>query len=362
MFVRLSLSLCVLIGIFCCANNSYQLPVMLDPGIFDLSLATINCNSLNMSNSTGTVQKRKIYGIVKLRTDIILLSDLRLSNRNLTNNIDDLKKKFRVNPYRSYNFLYHSSKNKRGVGMLINSNLDFSELARVGDLEENFLVIKATIQGKTYILCSIYGPNAHCPAFFIDLYNAINHQGDYPIIMGGDWNCTLSAAPIDINLDCQNMRELPNIRHSRYLEQFCEDLGLQDPFRSLHPVHKDFSYTPFGTVRNNKSRLDFFLISNALVGGVQSCEIEPNAQSKLFDHKAVILSFIKEKMIIRAPRIFNSILNDPDIDIVVWCAAVECYITHFNVNQLDPGDQEEALLMVGNVKNSLRSAGQDEKY
>ena len=335
---------------------------MSDIGIFNLSLATVNCNSLNMSNSTGVMQKRKIYGITKLRADIILLSDLRLSNRNLTNNIEELKKNFRVNPYRSYNFLYHSSKNKRGVGMLINCNLNFSEIARIGDTEENFLAIKASIQGIVYIICSIYGPNLHCPEFFIDLYNAINQLGDHPVILGGDWNCTFSASNVDNNLDCLNMRDIPNIRHSRYLEQFCADLGLQDPFRILHPVRRDFSYTPFGTVRNNKSRLDFFLISDTMVGGVQSCEIEPHTQSKLFDHKAVTLSFVKEKKIIRAPRIFNNILNDPDIDIVVWAASAECYITHFNLNQLDPGDQDTALLMVGSVKNFLRSAGPAEKY
>ena len=349
----------ILINLFLCF---YFASMSSDIGISNISLASVNCNSLNMSNSTCSIQKRKIYGITKLRADIIFLSDIRLSNRNLTNNIDELKKTFRVNPYRSYQFLHHSTKNKRGVGFLINSNLDFSELDRIGDPEENFLAIRVSIKGIVYILCSIYGPNSHCPEFFIQLYNAINQLGRHPIIIAGDWNCTLSSSNIDVNLDYQNMRELPNLRHSRYLNQFCEDLSLQDPYRTLHPVSQEFTYTPFGTQRLNRSRIDFFLISSTMLGEVQSCEIEPHPQSKLFDHKAVILSFIRVSNCIRAPRIFNTIMSDPDLDIVVWAASAECYITHFAANLLDPGDQDEALSIVGRVKQLLRLAGPSEKY
>ena len=328
----------------------------------NLTFATVNCNSLNMSNSAGSIQKRKIFGITKLRSDIIFLSDLRLSNRNLTNNIDELKKTFRVNPYGSYNFLHHSTSNKRGVGLLIKSNLDFSELQRVVDTDENLLAVKVSVQGNILILCSIYGPNSHNPAFFITMFNAINQLGNFPTIIAGDWNCTYSAANIDVNLDCYNMQDLPNRRHSGYLEQFCEDLGLQDPFRALNPVRRDYTYSPFGVIRENRSRIDFFLVSNAIIPDVSSCEILPCTQNKLFDHKACILSFAKTKKIIRAPRIFNTILDDPDLDIVVWCAAAECYITHFALVPLTEDDITEALALVGRVRLLLRSAGPAAKY
>ena len=233
----------------CMANN------VISPNI---TFSSINCNSLNMSNVTGSVQKRKIYGIAKLKTDLIFLSDIRLSNRNLTNNTEELKKSLRINPYCSYNCCFHSTKNKRGFGILYNSNLDFSVEQRVEDPDENFLAVRAKIKGNLYILCSIYGPNAHDPNFFISLFNSITNLGPHPIIIAGDWNCTLSSEAINSNPDCFNMRELPNVRHSRYLDQFCLDLSLQDPFRALNPVRKDFSYTPFGNLRENKSRIDFF--------------------------------------------------------------------------------------------------------
>ena len=70
-----------------------------------------------MSVTSKQNQIRKIYGIVKLKTDIIFLSDVRICNRNLVNGISDILCVFQINPYQSYNFVYNSSSNKRGVGM-----------------------------------------------------------------------------------------------------------------------------------------------------------------------------------------------------------------------------------------------------
>ena len=64
----------------------------------ELSIASINCNSLNMSVTSKINQTKKIYGITKLKTDIIFLSDIRLCNKNLVSASNDLTKIFRINP------------------------------------------------------------------------------------------------------------------------------------------------------------------------------------------------------------------------------------------------------------------------
>ena len=46
-----------------------------------ISVASINCNSLNVSTITSYHQTLKIHGIVQLKTDIILLSDIRLGKK-----------------------------------------------------------------------------------------------------------------------------------------------------------------------------------------------------------------------------------------------------------------------------------------
>ena len=87
------------------------------PGI---SISTINCNSLNVSTVTSYHQRLKIYGIVQLKTDFIILSDIRLGKSK--NTISEINKMFLTNPYCSYNFVHNSTGNSRGVGILIKSS------------------------------------------------------------------------------------------------------------------------------------------------------------------------------------------------------------------------------------------------
>ena len=76
----------------------------------------------------------------------------------------------------------------------------------------------------------------------------------------------------------------------------------------------------------------------------------------------MLLSFVKNNRVIRSPRIRDSILQDPDLDIVVWAAAAECYITNFSLIQVGEDDIRSALEMVGNIRTLLREAGPSEIY
>jgi hypothetical protein len=88
-----------------------------------IELSSINCNSLNMSHSARWNQSIKVYGIAKLKSDIIFLSDTRLSNKNLVSAADEVSKMFLNNPYGQFKAFLNSSRNKRGVGILIEQSL-----------------------------------------------------------------------------------------------------------------------------------------------------------------------------------------------------------------------------------------------
>ena len=62
--------------------------------------------------------------------------------------------------------------------------------------------------------------------------------------------------------------------------------------------------------------------------------------------------------------ISNMILKDPDIDVVVFTATLECYITHLNIERtpLFATGKENILLDIGNVWVKLREAGPDPNY
>jgi hypothetical protein len=121
------------------------------------------------------------------------------------------------------------------------------------------------------------------------------------------------------------MQDVPNSAHSKKIRKICNNFELYDPFRTLFPNRKDFSYSPWGTLRRNRSRLDFFLVSKNIMGNVEECYIGNNMLSKLFDHKAIFLSFNKATSYSTRPTISNGILRDPDLDFVVKLASLECY-------------------------------------
>jgi hypothetical protein len=84
-----------------------------------ITVASLNCNSLNMSTVTKHTRIRKFYGIASLKTDVILLSDMRMCNKAGLTDIKYIIDTFAVNPPCSYNFFQHSPSNSRGVGILV---------------------------------------------------------------------------------------------------------------------------------------------------------------------------------------------------------------------------------------------------
>ena len=205
--------------------------------------------------------------------------------------------------------MFQSSRNKRGVGILIKNDLVFLEEAREADPEDNFLLLRATVKGSSIIIGSIYGPNDYNPQFFAALKNAIDRLGNWPVLLGGDWNCTFSPDPIANNIDCLNMAEVPNIRHTRLLCDLCADLGLTDPYRLFFPGRKDFTFKPRCPTQINKSRIDFFLISIPFFGAASECDISPSLQNSLFDHKSVHITFNAKKKRTCAIRLSRKILS-----------------------------------------------------
>jgi exonuclease III len=325
-----------------------------------ISIATINCNSLNVSDLGSMHHLIKMYGIAKLRTDIIFISDVRLCNARGVSNSLNISNTFRTNPYSSYECYFNSNSNKRGVGILIKNNSNISILQELRGADDNSLLLKATYQGSVFILASIYGPNAHCPDFFTNLQNDLAALGDHPVIMGGDWNCTVSSLPPLNNLDVINMNAIPNKRHSEYLQNLCTSINLTDPFRAKYPNRQEFSYVPSDPLKKNRSRIDFFIISNQLLNCVSDIYICPGFQSRVFDHKAVVLSFkppVREGPI--RPTISHAILRDLDLDLVVALAVADTYLASTTLRN-DPDyiqTYNRLLTGVGQGLASLHRAG-----
>jgi exonuclease III len=318
-----------------------------------------------MSHSTNQNQRLKIESITSLNADILLLSDLRLGNKNNTSCKGDISNLFLVNSTASYQFIANSTQNKRGVGILVKKSLNPTIHRSEPDPEENFLVSVLELNNNKFTLVAIYGPNNHDPGFFQRLYRAVKSVGNYPIIMGGDFNTTFSSDNIDSNIDCENMSAIPNHRHSVYLKEFCEVLDITDPFRVLYPAKREYSYKPFGDTRKNRSRIDFFLISKHLTLSNFDCYINKFLLATCFDHKPIILLFKNTKKLNRGSKhlkINDFILRDPDIDIVLWYTVFETYLHYLDTGPDLAHEIAHTLTQCGRVRVYLKNAGPDPSY
>jgi exonuclease III len=154
----------------------------------------------------------KIYGIAKLKSDLIFLSDVRLSNKNLVSAKHDIENMLRCNPYEKYSLITNSTKNKRGVAIMYKSCLDIQITDTSRSESENILVVRASLKGSQVRLIAIYGPNNNDLNFFNELENFMQADPLMPTIIAGDWNCTISTDNINSNIDCLNMRNPPQLK------------------------------------------------------------------------------------------------------------------------------------------------------
>jgi exonuclease III len=255
-------------------------------GLAGLSLCIQNCNSLNVTSVKN--QDIKVSAIVNYGTDIILLSDTRMNGKDKI-----LSEKFRLR----YKMYVNSSRNSRGVAVLINNNIHHEVLETVRDPQENYLLLRLVIREVELIIGAVYGPNldAGCEVFYEGLQNQILTWPGLPVIIGGDWNATYSDLDVNENPDILFMRSVPSRLRSGMINDLCGALAVSDPFRIMNPDLREYTYNPSGTLRKNRSRIDFFLITDNWYEQVDNCTIAQGYCRKTFDHKPVFLNFKKKK-------------------------------------------------------------------
>jgi exonuclease III len=222
--------------------------------IINLKIAAQNCQSLNISTKSDKTLK-KILAVVKGGEDIIFLSDVKMNSSIQIHAVHDVEKKFNN---LGYEFFHNSTTSTRGVGILIKKNKFKSVVAKTHDVNNNFLLLKVELEHGICLLGSVYGPNENDMVFFDDL-NGIKNLECNTVILGGDWNCSWDPRPVEYNYDVIKMANIPSRQRSEKLNQIANVLNLTDPFRTLYPIKKEFTYIPNARINLNRSRIDFFL-------------------------------------------------------------------------------------------------------
>ena len=95
----------------------------------------------------------------------------------------------------------HGSSNSRGVAILLKNGIDCTIYHKIVDPEGRYLILKACIQDKDYVLINVYAPNKDKDElnFFNNLRSILKNENLDSvdnIILEGDLNC-----PLDSSLD-----------------------------------------------------------------------------------------------------------------------------------------------------------------
>jgi exonuclease III len=318
-----------------------------------------NCNSLNLTGITSNLDS-KLEAITSTKSDIILLSDSRMVNSKGVKGSERIRRYLRDNRNRAYDFHYNSTSNGRGVAILIAMSLNTIVNRIWRDQAENILVMDISFNGCDITVGSIYGPNNTGREFYRYLNLAIGESvGRYKVI-GGDWNTVLDPLPVQHNIDVINMAAVPNLANSTLLREMCEAKELCDPYRVLYPTKRDYWYTPFGDTRKNRSRLDFFLISNSLIPALELCSISPSVLCAQFDHKNISLAInCKPNLTAKKKKLTNCFLNSRYLGLSVTTAAIEAYTTAidptYNENPMLPANFANTADFTTDLKRQLNS-------
>ena len=93
--------------------------------------------------------------------------------------------------------IFHANGNqkKAGVAILISGKIDFKIKVITRDKEEQYIMIKGSIQEEDITVVNIYAPNVGAPQYIKQMLTAIKVEIDSNTIIVGDFNTPLS--PMD---------------------------------------------------------------------------------------------------------------------------------------------------------------------
>ena len=137
----------------------------------------------------------------------------------------------------------HGSSNSREVAILVKKDVDYTIHSKLLDPLGQFVIVKAEIRDKMYVLINIYAPNkdANIVSFFNNLLVTLqknNLDEEENIIMGGDFNC-----PLNPSIDKKGGLLNPRKAVISTIGNLQEELDLVDIWRVKNPEKKSFTWS-----------------------------------------------------------------------------------------------------------------------
>jgi exonuclease III len=221
----------------------------------------------------------------------------------------------------------------RGVAILIKNKLSITVHDEPSDMEIS--------EGNSrFVLGVVYGPNTNDEVTYTNLSADLGRFNNNTIILGGDWNATLDNSIVNSNIDVINMVNIPSHVRSQRMLNMCQNYNLTDPFRIKFLTRSEFTFVPSAANSRNRSRLDFFLVSESLAGSFSDVIISPLLLCCYFDHKAVTLDFAF-KFTPPAFPVQDSILKIEEVHTSLKSTLFESYLWHADMAENNGFGHEE---------------------
>ena len=150
-------------------------------------------------------------------------------------------------------FFSYGTKHSKGVCILINPTSQLQVDYLYSNNSGRIVLITISLNGQKITLCNIYAPNdqANQLQFIQELNNCIIDKTELTsLIVGGDWNCTLTKK------DKMGGAPWKSTVYSNLISTTMEMFDLVDIQRVRHPKLRKFTYE--SKALNLKSRIDFF--------------------------------------------------------------------------------------------------------
>ena len=163
---------------------------------------------------------------------------------------------------------------------MFSNNFEFKVQNVTRDKNGNFIVISFTAMEEEFLLVNVYGPNRDSPIFYDDLYDVVKSYKNEFVIAVGDWNLVL-----DPEKDYDNYIHINNPKAKEALTKMMDGIPMTDIWREMNPECKRFTWRKSNPLK--QSRLDFFLMSEYLIGWFEDTDIVPGYRT---DHSMVTLT------------------------------------------------------------------------
>ena len=199
----------------------------------------------------------------------------------------------------------HGTHHSKGVCILFDPATKLNEEYNFSNKTGRIILITVYLNGTKISLCNIYAPNNQSEQleFIQELNNCIIDKSELTnIIIGGDWNCTLTKK------DKKGGALWKPTPFRNLLLTNMETFDLIDIYRTGHPNSQHFSYESKSL--QVRLRIDFFLVAKFLVKFVSNVGITTSIAP---DHKTLLLCQALPETTPRGPGFWkfnNTLLDD----------------------------------------------------